>query len=259
MRLKRYSEINENKMWYKTIPEILAWLESKSSMPWVWLDTETTGLGGPKVQQLTQVSAIATEYDFSNGFKELESYDQKIKLNDETKKKFSKTGDTTKKILGFNHYGSGSFKYRQEEDVLVEFYDWLDRYSPCLLVAQNAGFDMNMLAGRSGSGIVNEVFDTKMLIQLYYIPALQKLAETDESAADKIRQIGISDRDNGLISSSLSKIGPALGINMTGYHDALTDCRLAMQMYEGMVSFLKENISLDISNYQLERIKSIRK
>lgn len=259
MRLKRYSEINENKMWYKTIPEILAWLESKSSMPWVWLDTETTGLGGPKVQQLTQVSAIATEYDFSNGFKELESYDQKIKLDDETKKKFSKTGDITKKILGFNHYGSGSFKYRQEEDVLVEFYDWLDKYSPCLLVAQNAGFDMNMLAGRSGSGIVNEVFDTKMLIQLYYIPALQKLAETDESAAEKVRQIGVSGRDNGLISSSLSKIGPALGINMTGYHDALTDCRLTIQMYEGMVSFLKENISLDISNYQLERIKSIRK
>ena len=65
---------------------------------------------------------------------------------------------------------------------------------------------MNMLAGRSGSSIVNEVFDTKMLIQLYYIPALQKLAETDESVAEKIRQIGVSGRDNGLISSSLSKI-----------------------------------------------------
>jgi hypothetical protein len=126
-------------------------------------------------------------------------------------------------------------------------------------VAQKAGFDMHMLAGRSGKSIVNEVFDTKMLIQLYYIPALQKLAETDESAADKIRQIGVSDRDNGLISSSLSKIGPALGINMTGYHDALTDCRLAWQMYECIVEFLKENIELDITNYQIERIKSIRK
>lgn len=258
MRLKRYSEINENKMWYKTIPEILSWLESKSSMPWIWLDTETTGLGGPKVQQLTQVSAIATEYDFSNGFKELESYNQKIKLDDVTKNKFSNAGDTTKKILGFNHYGSGSFKYRQEEDVLVEFFEWLDKYSPCLLVAQNASFDMNMLAGRSGKRIVNEVFDTKMLIQLYYIPALQKLAETDESAAKKIIQIGVSDRDNGLVSSSLSKIGPALGINMTGYHDALTDCRLAMQMYEGIVEFLKMNSELDIRVYQTERIKSIR-
>jgi len=258
MRLKRYSDINENKMWYKTIPEILEWLESKSSMPWIWLDTETTGLGGPKVQQLTQISGIATKYDFSNGFEELESYDQKIKLDDETKKKFLNKGDTTKKILGFNHYGSGSFKYRNEGDVLDEFFGWLVNYGKCLLVAQNAGFDMNMLAGRSGNGIVNEVFDTKMLIQLYYIPALQKLAETDESAVNKLGEIGVSERDNGLVSSSLSKIGPALGINMTGYHDALTDCRLAMQMYEGMVDFLKLNSELDISKYQAERIKSIR-
>ena len=258
MMIKRYSEINENKMWYKTIPEILAWLESKSSMPWVWLDTETTGLGGPKVQQLTQVSAIATEYDFSNGFDELDSYDQKIKLDDVTKDKFSKPGDTTKRILGFNHYGSGDFKYRPEQDVLGEFFGWLEQYEPCLLVAQNAGFDMNMLAGRSGKGIVNEVFDTKMLIQLYYIPALQKLAETEESASVKLSEIGVSDRDNGLVSSSLSKIGPALGINMSGYHDALTDCRLAMQMYEGMVEFLKDNTGLDISSYQAERINSIR-
>lgn len=258
MRLKRYYEINENKMWYKTIPEILSWLESKSSMPWIWLDTETTGLGGPNKQQLTQVSAIATEYDFTNGFNELESYDQKIKLDDVTKNKFFNTGDTTKRILSFNHYGSGDFKYRKEEDVLGEFFEWLDKYSPCLLVAQNASFDMNMLAGRSGRKIVNEVFDTKMLIQLYYIPTLQKLAETDEFYNLKLNEIGVSTRDNGLVSSSLSKIGPALGIDMSGYHDALTDCRLAMKMYEGIVNFLKDNSDIDISRYQAERIKSIR-
>lgn len=258
MRLKRYSEINENKMWYKTIPEILAWLEEKSSMSWVWLDTETTGLGGPSKQQLTQVSGIATRYDFGSGFEELDTYDQKIKLDAETKGRFSVPGDTTKRILGFNHYGSGEFKYRPEQDVLGELFEWLDQYEPCLLVAQNAGFDMNMLAGRSGRRIVNEVFDTKMLIQLYYIPALQKLAETEESASAKLSEIGVSDRDNGLVSSSLSKIGPALGINMSGYHDALTDCRLAMSMYEGMAAFLKENSGLDISRYQAERIKSIR-
>ena len=66
----RYEQLNENKMWYKTIPQILEWIDSKSNMSWVFIDTETTGLGGPKQQQLTQVSAIATEYDFvSNSFK----------------------------------------------------------------------------------------------------------------------------------------------------------------------------------------------
>lgn len=259
MRIKRYSDVvNENKMWYRTIPEMLAWLEDKSVMPWVWLDTETTGLGGPGVQQLTQVSGIATKYDFGSGFEELDAYDQKIKLDDVTKAKFLDPKDQTKKILGFNHYGSGDFRYRPEGDVLSEFFGWLSKYEPCLLVAQNAGFDMNMLAGRSGGKIVNEVFDTKMLIQLYYIPALQKLAETDREAADKLAEIGVSARDNGLVSSSLSRIGPVLGMDMAGYHDALTDCRLAMRMYEGMVAFLREHSDLDISGYQAERIKSIR-
>lgn len=45
---------------------------------------------------------------------------------------------------------------------------------------------------------------------------------------------------------------------MSGYHDALTDCRLMMQMYQGMVDLLKKNQNVDISKYQQERIKIIR-
>jgi hypothetical protein len=251
--------INENKMWYKTIPEILNWLDSKSTLPWIWIDTETTGLSGPKKQQLTQVSAIATQYDFnSNSFIELDTYDQKIKLTDDIKSRYNSPGDTSRRILSFNHYGSGQYKWRNEEEVVNEFFNWLERYEPCLFVAQNAGFDMNMLSGRFGHKITNEVFDTKMLIQLYYLPLIQKLAETDSKYKDLINFIGTSSRDNGLISSSLSKIGPALGLNMTGYHDALTDCRLTMNMYLKIVDFIKENQSVDIMKYQTERIKVIR-
>ena len=228
--------INENKMWYKTIPEILNWLESKSTTSWIWIDTETSGLGGPKKQQLTQVSAIATQYDFnSNSFTELDTYDQKIKLTDDIKSRYNSPGDTSRRILSFNHYGSGQYKWRNEEEVVNEFFNWLERYDTCLFVAQNAGFDMNMLSGRFGHKITNEVFDTKMLIQLYYLPLIQKLAETDIKYKELINFIGTSSRDNGLISSSLSKIGPALGLNMSGYHDALTDCRLALNMYSKIV------------------------
>ena len=251
--------INENKMCYKTIPEILNWLYSKSTTPWIWIDTETSGLGGPKKQQLTQVSAIATQCDFnSNSFIELDTYDQKIKLTDDIKSRYNSPGDTSRRILSFNHYGSGQYKWRNEEEVVNEFFNWLERYEPCLFVAQNAGFDMNMLSGRFGHKINNEVFDTKMLIQLYYLPLIQKLAETDIKYKELINFIGTSSRDNGLISSSLSKIGPALGLNMSGYHDALTDCRLALNMYSKIVDFLKENQSVDIMKYQVERIKVIR-
>jgi len=251
--------INENKMWYKTIPEILNWLYSKSTTPWIWIDTETSGLGGPKKQQLTQVSAIATQYDFnSNSFIELDTYDQKIKLTDDIKSRYNSPGDTSRRILSFNHYGSGQYKWRNEEEVVNEFFNWLEGYEPCLFVAQNAGFDMNMLSGRFGHKINNEVFDTKMLIQLYYLPLIQKLAETDIKYKELINFIGTSSRDNGLISSSLSKIGPALGLNMSGYHDALTDVKITIEMFKRIVDFLKENQSVDIMKYQAERIKVIR-
>jgi len=42
---------------------------------------------------------------------------------------------------------------------------------------------------------------------------------------------------------------------MTGYHDALVDCRLMQQMFSGMVEFLKQHQDVDISKYQAERIK----
>jgi len=251
--------LNENKMWYKTIPQILEWLESKSKMPWLFIDTETTGLGGPKQQQLTQVSALSNDYNFqSNTFNELGLFDEKIKLTDETKSKFSAPEDKTKWVLGFNNYGSGKYKYKNEQEILNQFFDWISNYEPCLLIAQNADFDMAMLAGRYGHKIKNEVFDTKMLIQLYYLPLLQALAENDSKYKEIIDFIGTSLRDGGLISSSMSKVGPALGINMTNYHDALTDCRITIQMYQKIVDFLKENQEVDIMKYQSERIKVIK-
>lgn len=252
--------IKENKMWYKTIPEILKWLKEKSKMPWVLLDTETTGLGGPKNEQLTQISAIVCQYDFkTNTFKELGQFDEKIKLTSYTKAKYNEPGDRTKWVLGFNRYGSGGYKYKEEQDTIDRFFEFISQYEPCLLVAQNAQFDMQMLGGRYSNKIKNEVFDTKALIQLYFLPLLQKLAEKDPKYKEMIDFIGTSSRDNGLISSSMSKIGPVLNVNMQGYHDALTDCRLMMQMYQKMVDILKQNKRVDIMKYQVDRIKTLRK
>jgi DNA polymerase III epsilon subunit-like protein len=76
----KFNQLNENKMWYKTIPEMLDYIASKN-IPWVILDTETTGLLGSKEEQLTQVSAIVSKYDLiSNKFEELSQFDEKIKL-----------------------------------------------------------------------------------------------------------------------------------------------------------------------------------
>jgi DNA polymerase III epsilon subunit-like protein len=54
----------------------------------IFVDTETTGLGGFKKQQLTQISAIAYNYNFdSNSLKEIGRYNNKIKLTSDTLKR----------------------------------------------------------------------------------------------------------------------------------------------------------------------------
>jgi DNA polymerase III epsilon subunit-like protein len=135
----------------------------------------------------------------------------------------------------------------------------LKKYNKPVLVIQNAEFDMRYLNTRNP--IVkfnNEVLDTKQIIQLFYLPLLQKLSESEEWAHEMVTKIGTSDRDSGLISSSMSKIGPALKIDMNGYHDALTDCRITTEMLQKIISFLKKYQDLDITKYQAERIKTKR-
>lgn len=251
--------LKENKMWWKTIPEILQWIEAKSKWNWIWVDTETTGLKGPKEEQLTQVSAISSKYNpNSNDFELLGSFDEKIKLTQQIKSRYQKPDDTSRKILSFNRYGSGDYKWKDELEVTGDFFKWVEGFEPAMLVAQNAEFDMEMLAVRGANKIMNEVFDTKMLIKLYFLPLIQKLAETDQEYSEMVKSIGTSARDNGLISSSMSKVGPALGINMSGYHDALTDCKITMEMFKRIINLLKENQSVDITKYQAERIKTLR-
>ena len=268
--IKKYQQfILEHKFWNsqdniitpKSITEFLQWIKSKSSNYWAWVDTETTGLPTETYEvQLTQVSCIMTKYNFeSNKFQELASYDKKIELTPETLSLIDSGNTRIKDVLKFNHYEQENTIYYGESEVLNKFLKFLNGYGDCMLVIQNAIFDMRFLNTRQpGLKFENEVFDTKQMAQLFYLPLLQKLAETDSNYARIVSQIGLSDRDNGLISSSLSKIGPALGINMVGYHDALTDCRLALQMFQGMISTLKRYQDVDISKYQEERIRMIK-
>ncbi len=186
-------------------------------------------------------------------------FDKKIKLTSKTLSLMKRTDSRIAKVLSFNHYGKSGLKYNEEENVLSDFFDFISQYDNPMLIIQNAEFDMRYLNIRNP--IVkfdNEVLDTKQVLQLFYLPTLQKLSETDEKSATMVSKIGTSNRDNGLISSSMSKVGPALGINMTGYHDALTDCKLAMQMIQKVIDFLRENQNVDIKKYQGKRINIIR-
>jgi uncharacterized ubiquitin-like protein YukD len=49
-----------------------------------------------------------------------------------------------------------------------------------------------------------------------------------------------------------------LSIDMNNYHDAITDCRITIQMYQKIIDLLKQYQEVDIMKYQLERIKVIK-
>jgi DNA polymerase III alpha subunit (gram-positive type) len=260
--MRNYSQfILEHKFWGKSITEFLNWIKGKSNKYFVLLDTETTGLiSDPYEVQLTQISCIVIKYDYdSNSFKEIDTYNRKLKLTDTSLALMKKPQNNIKRILSFNHYGQKGIQFHDESETLQDFFQFLKQFDESILMIQNAEFDMRFLNTRNP--IVkfdNEVIDTKQVAQLFYLPLLQKLAETDPEFREMVQKIGTSDRDKGLISSSLSKIGPALGINMTGYHDALTDTKLMMQMFQSMIEFMKQHQDVDIQKYQIERIKTKR-
>lgn len=260
----------ENK--FLTISEFLEYVKSLSNN-WVFTDTETSGLGGAKKQQLTQIGALETTFDYPN-FIEKSSFNEKIKLNDQTKKNmndpnFSKkkfmwgkekiTPTPVKKVLSFTRYGSWEGEYKNEQEVLNLFFKWLEQLNNPILVLQNAKFDMNMFGGRSGVKLPYKVLDTKIFIQYFYIPTLQKLAERDKKYQKVIDDIGTSSRDGGLVSSSMGRIAPTLGVSTKGYHDALVDCRMTYNMTTEMFKFLEEHQDLDIKKYQHERFNVEKK
>lgn len=245
----------EHKFWGKTISEFISYIDSKLDKNWIWIDTETTGLRNSGYDvQLTQISCIVTKWN--NGFVEVDQFNKKIKLTDTTLQ--SMKTHNIKRVLSFNHYGQKT-KYYDEQNTVSDFYDFINQYPNSIFIIQNAEFDMSFLNTRNPNiKFKNEIIDTKQILQLFYLPLILKLAETDDFYLKMVQSIGTSDRDNGLISSSLSKVGPALGINMSGYHDALTDCRLMMYMFIKIFSALKNNTNVDIRKYQYERINSIK-
>ena len=261
---------------HKNQYQLLDYIEKLSiNNTFVFVDTESTGLGGHKHQQLTQISAIAYDYDYKNNtFKELSNFNKKIKISPDVRKRlYDKnrkykpiipgTMDITK-VFKFNRYGDKipyDTKYYDEIKIINEFKKWLSNldYKP-LLIMQNASFDMDLLVGRSGEKLLGndnkpyEVLDTKQLLQLFIIPIFNKLSEKDVEYKKILDKIGTSGRDKGLTTSAMGRWAPYFGIDLTGYHDALTDCEITSRMFSKIIEIIKEHSDLNINKYQADRI-----
>ena len=141
--------ITEHKFWGKSIIDFLNWF-FKIDKYFAIIDTETTGLpSDPYDIQLTQISCIITIYDkITNTFKEIDTFNKKVKLTKNTLDILSNHKNRIRRVLSFNRYG-GKGKYYNEEESLKDFYEFIDKYNNPILVIQNASFDMRFLNTRN--------------------------------------------------------------------------------------------------------------
>jgi len=259
--IKKFLQHNESKYFnYKTISDFIKEYEDfQDNYIWVFLDTETTGLGGPKKQQLTQIASIAYLNDTI-----IDNFNEKIKLTKNIKDRIKTEPENkwnTKGVLKFNRYGDKIGKrYIELEDAKNNFIQWIENLSvkhnkKILLVIQNSQFDMSMF----DRNLKYKVLDTKDIIRLFLIPTFQKKSETDNKYKVILDEIGRSDRDSGLYNSSMSKWGPYFKLNMDKYHDAFEDCIITKKMMDKIIDILSQNEDLDILKYQHERIKNQQK
>jgi len=246
-------------LYVNKIEYILNYIQLNSENFFTFIDIETTGLKGPKHEQITQMSAIVIKYNFSeNEFKVIDKFDEKIKLNNYIKSIYTNENERIKDVLRMNRYGSGDFKYKPEKTVFDLFFNFLKKYENSIIFVQNSEFDIKYISVRSNRKIKNRIFDTKKMIQFYFLPLLKTLADHDLFFKILIDKIGTSARDNNLLSSSMSRIGLIFDLDMSGYHDSLVDCELTIKMFIEIVKYLKTYQYIDIREYQSERFKYLK-
>jgi DNA polymerase III epsilon subunit-like protein len=235
-----------------TIEGYLEYFENKyKDSTLIWLDTETTGLNVHD-NQLTELSAIVTDSEFNV----IDQFSKKIKIDWSNVKDPQRTKDV---VLPMTRYGERGVKYHDESETIDEFFDWVDSFDNPVLIAQNASFDIKYLAVRGNRKIDYPVIDTKMVIQLYFIPIIQQLSDENNPEAQEIlKQLPPSSRDKGMPSSSMGKIAPILDIDVSGWHSAVEDVKIMIDMFKKIKDYLERHKGLDIRKHQAKRLQSYR-
>lgn len=254
-----YLEFLNESIKYLSPSEIEKWLFERKDSVFIAVDTETTGLEGPRKEQITQISGVAFKYDPDTmSFEEIDHYNQKIKLNPETITRKNTPGSKVKSVLGFTRYGERNVNYIDEQEALNRFFNFVNKFGETILIIQNAPFDMPLInIRRKLGGMKKEIFDTKDFFSYLLLPTLQKLAEDgDEESKNILDKIGKT--YSGLPTSSLPKVAPALGIKAEGAHDALFDCRYTVKTLERALDIVMKNKDLDTKKYIVPRISTDR-
>jgi len=256
----------ESKLSGRTIKGVLNLLDGYADNTWIFFDTETTGMH-PKNSQITEVGAVAVNpNEWASDASILGEFNEKIKLEQETLNKIEQErdhgvedGGARKKmsvtdILSMTRYGETKGKYSGEAEVLDRFLEWMQTFSNPLLVAQNARFDMKFINVRSGGKVPKyPVLDTQELMKNYLVPLLKTQTQAEEgdlAAQELLDKLYINRGNWGYHSVSMGVVSKAYGIDVEGWHNALVDVKMMMEMYKSVVDTIRQGLEVDISAEQ---------
>jgi DNA polymerase III epsilon subunit-like protein len=245
----------------------LSSLDEYSEHTWVFFDTETTGLH-PKSSQLTEIAAIAMRVS-NETLVPVGRFHRKVKLTDSTLRMLHDPKSVERiqwerdnaqartpfaapqDVLSMTRYGQSSCKFYEEQETIVSFLRFLLEYDNPLLVAQNAAFDMRMLSVRSTHKVQRcPVLDTKVILQHYFLPLLHTLASVynDVEASALLDALQVSRSDGALKhSTSLGIVASALKIDNSGWHSAMADVEMMLDVYLSVIRSISACSDIDIS------------
>jgi len=250
----------------KEFSEFLALLESHKDDIWIVFDTETTGLMYKEdYVQPTQIACLAFD---TKGFVEGTTpelvtdgvLDCKVKLSQQAidRKRAEKENPQLsdypiEKIFSMTRYGENKGKYITPEEAIQKFEEYIarlesiSRSGKLLFIAQNSPFDVGILnvcyerIGKQPPSI--ETWDTKAAIHYYLHPAIKAMKNNPESNEEDIRVATRLLMKNGGLSSSLGELIKAFDLKNKGWHNALTDVQMTMEMLQGIVSYVKKVVN----------------
>lgn len=248
----------------------IKWLRQRINSTFIFFDTETTGLKrvvkkDGSINQLTQISAIATKLNRFLKFKEISRFNVNIKLNDEVKKIMQNEPDapddsnpeeykkwlmnTRKGILRYNHYDLvNSESYEEERKALEQFDEYLKQHDNVILLAHNAPFDLEWIQFHElFRENANEIIDTKEFFNNIFFPTLKDLA--GKQAIYQYKYDKFHQTDSGKKSASMQHL-------VVGFHDkvnklmekaknahnATTDCEMTIMVFEKGLNIIKRFI-----------------
>lgn len=134
------------------------------------------------------------------------------------------------------------------------FINFLDKYDNRVLVAQNAPFDVkfvNEMYHRIGEAPPNDiVVDTVVIFRKFLTPALKQFMARKNAGGEldpgDAKILAALTTDKGKLTVSLGKLIKAFDVENKGWHDALADVTMLLDVLKAIINFLDSRQELSL-------------